>query len=95
MMIFNSILHVVSEKKIFEISANQRRPNGKYVKQTSSQEPLDGLEPFLAEMFLARSLSSVVTFCSDRHPFKMAAVPTFDLNFSQSEAFMVPGSHVG
>jgi hypothetical protein len=44
------------------------------VKQTSSQEPLDGLEPYLAEMFLARSLSSVVSFCSDRPPFKMAAV---------------------
>jgi hypothetical protein len=26
------------------------RPYGKYVKQTSSQEPLDGLEPYLAEM---------------------------------------------
>jgi hypothetical protein len=26
---------------------------GKYVKQTS-QEPLDGLEPYLAEMFLTR-----------------------------------------
>jgi hypothetical protein len=42
------------------------QPYGKYVKQTSSQEPLDGLEPYLAEMFLARSLLSVVTFCSDR-----------------------------
>jgi hypothetical protein len=62
MTIFNSILHVVSEKK------------------TSSQEPLDGLEPYLAEMFLARSLSSVVTFCSDRPPFKMAAV-TKNRNF--------------
>jgi hypothetical protein len=30
-------------------------------------------EPYLAEMFLARSLSSVVAFCSDRPPFKMAA----------------------
>jgi hypothetical protein len=40
-----------------------QRPYGKYVKQTSSQEPLDGLEPYLAEMFLAGSLSSVVTFC--------------------------------
>jgi hypothetical protein len=30
------------------------RPYEKYVKQTSSQEPLDGLEPFLAEMFLTR-----------------------------------------
>jgi hypothetical protein len=39
-----------------------------YVKQTSSQEPLDGLEPYLAKMFLAKSLSSVVTFCSDRPP---------------------------
>jgi hypothetical protein len=56
------------------------RPYGKYVKQTSSQEPLDGLEPYLAEMFLARSLSSVVTFCSDRPPFKMAAV-TKNINF--------------
>jgi hypothetical protein len=56
------------------------RPNGKYVKQTSSQEPLDGLEPYLAEMFLARSLSSVVTFCSNRPPFKMAAV-TKNRNF--------------
>jgi hypothetical protein len=46
----------------------------KYVKQASSEEPLDGSEPYLAEMFLARSLSSVVTFCSDRPPFKMAAV---------------------
>jgi hypothetical protein len=52
---------------------------GKYVKQTSSQEPQDGLEPYLAEMFLARSLSSV-TFCSDRPPFKMAAV-TKNRNF--------------
>jgi hypothetical protein len=34
---------------------------------------LDGLEPYLAEMFLASSLSSVVTFCSDCPPFKMAA----------------------
>jgi hypothetical protein len=42
------------------------QPYGKYVRQTSSQEPLNGLEPCLAEMFLARSLSSVVTFCSDR-----------------------------
>jgi hypothetical protein len=50
-----------------------------YVKQTS-QEPLDGLEPYLAEMFLAKSLSSVVTFCSDRPPFKMAAV-TKNRNF--------------
>ena len=50
------------------------QPYGKYVKQTSSQEPLDGLEPYLAEMFLAKSLSSVVTFCSDCPPFKMAAV---------------------
>jgi hypothetical protein len=63
MTIFNSILHVVSEKKVFEISANQRL-----------LWPLDELEPYLAEMFLARSLSSVVTFCSDRPPFKMAAV---------------------
>jgi hypothetical protein len=47
---------------------------GKYVKQTSSQEPLDGLEPYMAEMFLARSLSSVVTFCSDHPLFKMTAV---------------------
>jgi hypothetical protein len=38
---------------------------GKYVKQTS-QEPLDGLEPYLAEMFLTRFWSIVVTFCSDR-----------------------------
>jgi hypothetical protein len=53
---------------------------GKYVKQTSSQEPLDGLEPYLAEMFLARFLSGVVTFCSDRPPFKMAAV-TKNRNF--------------
>ena len=53
---------------------------GKYVKQTSSQEPLDGLESYLAEMFIARSLSSVVTFCSDRPPFKMAAV-TKNRNF--------------
>jgi hypothetical protein len=29
---------------------------------------------YLAEMFLAKSLSSVVTFCSDRPLFKMAAV---------------------
>jgi hypothetical protein len=50
------------------------------VKQTSSQEPLDGLEPYLAEMFLARSLSSAVTFCSDRPPFKMAVV-TRNRNF--------------
>jgi hypothetical protein len=50
MTIFNSIIHVVSEKEIFEISANQRQ----YVEQTSSQEPLDGLEPYLAEMFLTR-----------------------------------------
>jgi hypothetical protein len=41
-------------------------PYGKYVKQTSSQESLDGLEPYLAEMFLTRSWSSFVTFCSDR-----------------------------
>jgi hypothetical protein len=44
------------------------------MQQTSSQEPLDRLEPYLAEMFLAKSLSSVVTFCSDRPLFKMAAV---------------------
>jgi hypothetical protein len=56
------------------------RPYGKYVKQTSSQEPLDGLEPYLAEMFLARSLSSVVTFCSGLPLFKMAAV-TKNRNF--------------
>ena len=53
---------------------------GKYVKETSSQEPQDGLEPYFAEMFLARSFSSVVTFCSDRPPFKMAAV-TKNINF--------------
>jgi hypothetical protein len=53
---------------------------GKYVKQTSSQEPLGGLESYLAEMFIARSLSSVVTFCSDRPPFKMAVV-TKNRNF--------------
>ena len=47
-------------------------PMGNYVKQTSSQEPLDGLEPYLAEMFLTRSWSSFVTFCSDRSS-KMAA----------------------
>jgi hypothetical protein len=41
---------------------------------------MDGLEPYLTEMFLARSLSSVVTFCSDRPPFKMAAV-TKNRNF--------------
>ena len=39
---------------------------GKYVKQASSQEPLDGLEPYLAEIFLAKFLSGVITFCSDR-----------------------------
>jgi hypothetical protein len=54
--------------------------HGKYVKQASSQEPLDGLEPYLAEMFLASSLSSVVSFCSDRPLFKMAAV-TKNRNF--------------
>jgi hypothetical protein len=27
---------------------------GKYVKENFSQEPLDGLEPYLAEMFLTR-----------------------------------------
>jgi hypothetical protein len=73
---------VVSEKKIFNNFSQSEaimspgshggghnltwRPYGNYVKQTSSQEPLYGLEPYLAEMFLARSLSSVVTFCSDR-----------------------------
>jgi hypothetical protein len=50
------------------------RPYGKYVKQTSF------LEPYLAEMFLARSLSSVVTFCSTALRFKMAAV-TKNKNF--------------
>jgi hypothetical protein len=58
------------------------RPNGKYVKQTSSQEPMDGLETYLAEMFLARSLSSVVTFCSDRPPFKMATKVKMSSNFN-------------
>ena len=52
---------------------------GNYVKQTSSQEPLDGLEPYLAKMFLARSLS----VCSDCPPFKMAAV-TRNRNFLQA-----------
>ena len=42
------------------------RPYGNYVKQTSSQEPLYGLEPYLAEMFLTTFWSIVVTFCSDR-----------------------------
>jgi hypothetical protein len=51
-----------------------KRPYGKYVKKSSSQEPLDGLKPHLAEMFLAKFLSGVITFCSDRPPFKMAAV---------------------
>jgi hypothetical protein len=37
-------------------------------------------EPYLAEMFLARSLSSVATDSSDRPPFKMAAV-TINRNF--------------
>ena len=50
---------------------------GKYVKQASSQEPLDGLEPYLAEIFLAKFLSGVITFCSDRLPFKMAAFTKF------------------
>jgi hypothetical protein len=39
-----------------------------------------GTEPYLAEMFFARSLSSGVTFCSDRPPFKMVAV-TKNRNF--------------
>jgi hypothetical protein len=34
--------------------------------KTSSQEPLDGLEPYLAEMFLTLFWWNVVTFCSDR-----------------------------
>ena len=34
---------------------------GKYVK-----EPLDGMEPYLEEMFLTRFWPIVVTFCSDR-----------------------------
>jgi hypothetical protein len=46
--------------------AGGHRPYGKYVKQTSSQERLDGLEPYIAEMFLTRVCSIVVTFCSDR-----------------------------
>jgi hypothetical protein len=57
-----------------KIQDGHQRPYGKYVKQTSSQEPLDGLEPYSAEMFLAVFLSSVVTFCSDCPTFKMAAV---------------------
>jgi hypothetical protein len=73
---------VVLEKKfVLHISHRVVMLNyRKYVKQTSSQEPLDGLEPYLAGMFLARSLSSVVTFCSDCPPFKMAAV-TKNRNF--------------
>ena len=43
-----------------------QRPYGKYVKQTSSQEPLNGLDPCMTEMFLTRLRSIVVTFCSDR-----------------------------
>jgi hypothetical protein len=41
-------------------------PMGNMIKQ-NSQELLKGLlKPYLAEMFLTRSYSSVVTFCSDR-----------------------------
>jgi hypothetical protein len=83
----NSILHVVSEKKIFEISANHRLlwPLAAILDNRSEQKVTtidqnDGLEPYLAEIFLARSLSSVVTFCSDCPPFKMAAV-TKNRNF--------------
>ena len=43
---------------------------------------MDGLETYLAEMFLARSLSSVVTFCSDRPPFKMATKVKMSSNFN-------------
>jgi hypothetical protein len=58
MTISNSILHVVLQKKIFknfsqsEAFMAPHSDTGKYVEQTSSQEPLDGLEPYLAEMFL-------------------------------------------
>jgi hypothetical protein len=66
---------VVLEKKfVLHISHRVAMLNYKYVKQSSSQKPLDGLDPYLAEMFLARSLSIVVTFCSNRPPFNMAAV---------------------
>jgi hypothetical protein len=64
----------LEDSNVYGRTTDDERPYGKYVKQTSSQEPLDGLESYLAEMFLARSLSSVVTFCSNRPPFKMAAV---------------------
>jgi hypothetical protein len=46
---------VLENKFVLHIShrvAVKLCPHGKYVKQASSQEPLDGLEPYLAEMFL-------------------------------------------
>jgi hypothetical protein len=43
---------------------------GHYVKQTSSQEPLDGLEPCLAEMLLTRS-------CTLNYDLPLAAILDF------------------
>jgi hypothetical protein len=51
MRIFNSILHVVSEKKIFEISANQRLLWSLAATfQSSSREPLKQMGPNVAGM---------------------------------------------
>ena len=54
--------------------------NCSYMARSSLTYIQGGLEPYLADRFLARSLSRVVTFCSDRPPFKMAAV-TKNRNF--------------
>jgi hypothetical protein len=37
------------------------RPYGEYIKQTSSQEPLDGLESYLAVMIIFNSIPHVVS----------------------------------
>jgi hypothetical protein len=60
-------IHPVVLEKKFVLHISHRV----MITMTSSQEPLYGLKPYLAEMFLARSLSSVVTICSDRS-FNMA-----------------------
>jgi hypothetical protein len=81
------------EKKIFEISANQRLlwplaailDNRSKQKVTTIDQNLVRNISYLAEMFLARSLSSVVTFCSDRPPFKMAAVTKYRIFFQLSK----------
>jgi hypothetical protein len=103
MTIFISILHVVSEKKIFEISVNQRLlwplaailDNRSEQKVTTIDQHMSGrflssmvpIHPVVLEKkFVLQIFNSILHVVSEKKILK---------NFSQSEAFMAPGSHVG